>query len=159
MKEKQLSPHVRAAVVTKKELELKMFFLETVAEKCKENRIDFKFQCIETGGAVPDTIISLDRMVGWLEFKRISDMERKTVKYEPGQHAELQRWRKAGVFSATLGITENTDFVVAEPQTTLINRETNRLCLDTCIRFEGEMPQYLEGLLYMMRNFYGKQKV
>lgn len=142
------------------EQELKMLFLEAVEKASIKRRIPFKYTCIESGAtqkAIPDTIITLNKRPGWLEFKRMNSTQNALVKYEPGQLNELRTWSLHGMFSATVGITQGQDFIIAVPNKVLLGQDltTKLFCLKSNkLYVTGRLSEQLDALLNIMNVYY-----
>lgn len=142
------------------EQELKTTWLERLDKDARDASIPCKYVCLESGGtqkAIPDTFITLDKMKGWLEFKRVRDINNMLVKYQPGQLNELRVWTLHEMFAATVGITQSYDFVIAVPNPVLLNTDltSNLYPLTLCrVRQRGSIGQQLAVLRTMMQEFY-----
>lgn len=143
------------------ETPLKKAYLETLARQARNNSAPFDYYPIETGAlrkAIPDTYIMLGKYNGWLEFKRMRESG-ATVEYHPGQLNELRLLRLRGIFSATVGLTAGMDYVVAIPNTVLLQKECEKRKVSLYGAKEyytGSMEDVFEGLYFMMARFYAK---
>jgi hypothetical protein len=145
--------------VSKLERIVKHEWLAELQHQATVAGISILAQCIESAGqgnSIPDAYVCLNKKQGWLEFKRIAELSKPTVKYEPGQQNRLRRLHhNHGVFAATVGVTDMLDFVIALPNKTLLCTEGTYSNLCTLpIWKAGSEDAILSILTVLMDDYY-----